>query len=174
MNHLLNFTDFDAVPMNRVIIHWTAGAGMPSALDKSHYHFLIDEKGGIHRGVHIARNSAKGVKDGYAAHTFGCNTGSIGISLCGMRGAVKKPFAAGPSPINFEQLKIACRITAECMAEYGILLSPKTVLTHAEVQNNLGIKQRGKWDIAVFPWAKNYDTPRECGDFIRELVKGYS
>jgi hypothetical protein len=53
---------------------------------------------------------------------------------------------------------------------YGIPVSPKTVLTHAEVQANLGITQRGKWDIARLPWDSRFDIPRECGDQMRAMV----
>ena len=31
-------------------------------------------------------------------------------------------------------------------------VTPKTILSHAEVQGNLGIKQNGKWDIARLPF----------------------
>jgi hypothetical protein len=50
-------------------------------------------------------------------------------------------------------------------------VTPKTVLSHAEVQANLGIKQKGKWDIAILPWDRSFDTARECGDEFRRMVQ---
>lgn len=163
----------DAVPMKGIIFHWTAGLSFPSDLDKSHYHFLVDANGAMHRGVAIAKNSAVGLRIGYAAHTLNCNTGFIGVSLCGMAGAIEIPFNSGRYPLNENQLLTAIGIGRELCAFYKIPVTPKTVLTHAEVQTNLGIKQKGKWDIAVFPWVSHaFNTARKCGDFIRTEMEG--
>jgi hypothetical protein len=35
----------------------------------------------------------------------------------------------------------------------------------------LGIRQKGKWDIAILPWDLSFDTPRECGDLFRQQVQ---
>ena len=46
-------------------------------------------------------------------------------------------------------------------------VTPHTVLSHAEVQQALGIKQRGKWDIshlAFDPWGIG---AKACGDIFR-------
>ena len=172
--NFLQTTWLDAVPMQRIILHWTAGTNKPNALDKTHYHFLIDGNAMITRAVPIARNSAKGLQPGYAAHTLNCNTGSISVSLCGMASAIESPFDAGSYPINEAQLLKAIEIARELASFYKIAVTPKTVLSHAEVQNNLGIQQRGKWDIAVFPWAATkFNTAKLCGDFIRaQISKG--
>ncbi len=86
--------------MQRVIVHWTAGANKASAVDKAHYHVLIEGDGTPVKGdPSIAANQAP-VSSGYAAHTLNCNSGSIGLSLCGMAGAVEKPFNAGKYPIT--------------------------------------------------------------------------
>lgn len=164
----------DPVPMKGVILHWTAGDYVPDSGEQTHYHFIFDGRCQIIRGVPIARNSAKGLQKGYAAHTRNCNTGWLGLSACAMGGAKERPFDPGKWPLKEDQLKIMCGATAELCDHYGIPVTPKTVLTHAEVQNNLGIRQNGKWDIAVFPWAsKTFDTARECGDYIRSITKGY-
>ena len=36
--------------MNKIIIHWTAGTGVPNSVDLKHYHFLIDKYGRINNG----------------------------------------------------------------------------------------------------------------------------
>ena len=38
--------------LNRITIHWTAGVYRPNAIDKSHYHFLVDGDGKIINGTH--------------------------------------------------------------------------------------------------------------------------
>src|SRR5687767_5203754 len=89
--------------MKRIICHWTAGGNKANAIDREHYHFLIEGDGTLVRGVHsIADNVSTKDKD-YAAHTLGCNTGSIGVSMCGMRLSQQSPFVEGPSPINEDQ-----------------------------------------------------------------------
>lgn len=163
----------DTTPMKHIVFHWTAGTNFPNVLDLQHYHFLIDKNSVITRAVPIARNSAKGLQPKYAAHTLGFNTGSIGISLCGMASAIESPFDAGSYPINEAQLMKAIEIGKELASVYKIPITPKTTLSHAEVQKNLGITQRGKWDIAVFPWASSqFNTAAKCGDFIRAHMKG--
>jgi hypothetical protein len=82
--------------ISRVIVHWTAGNHRASQLDRSHYHILIESDAKLIRGIpSIAMNDAGGVSPGYAAHTLNCNTGSIGVSLCCMAGAIESPFNRG-------------------------------------------------------------------------------
>lgn len=160
-----------AAKIARVIVHWTAGANSPSDLDKAHYHVLIDGTGKLVRGKPtIDLNGLPKAKAGYAAHTLNCNTGSIGISLCGMAGAVERPFSAGKAPITSAQWAALIQACAELCKHYGITVGPKTLLSHAEVQANLGIKQRGKWDIAVLPFNRQFDTAAKVGAELRSNV----
>lgn len=157
--------------MQRIIVHWTAGTNRASALDQSHYHLLIEGDGLVVRGTHsIADN--ENTRDGkYAAHTLNCNAGSIGVSLCGMAGATESPFKAGKSPINEVQWQKLILVLADLCRRYAINPSPTTVLSHAEVQKNLGIAQRGKWDIARLPWDSSAKTAAAVGDRFRAEVK---
>lgn len=155
----------------RVILHWTAGAHKASDFDRKHYHILIENDGKLIRGKpSIALNSLPKAKAGYAAHTRMCNTGSIGVSLCCMAGAVERPFNAGRFPLTKAQWDKASEVVADLCRRYGIKVTPKTVLSHAEVGANLGIPQRGKWDIAKLPFDPSFDTARECGDRFRAEV----
>ena len=134
--------------MKRIIMHWTGGAYQPSAYDKKYYHKLIDGNGKVHDGKYpIAANET--INGGYAAHTRNCNTGSIGIAVCAMFGAKESPFDVGNYPITDKQFNALCAEVARLCVEYGIDVTAKTVLTHAEVQDTLGIKQRNKWDITA-------------------------
>jgi hypothetical protein len=47
----------------------------------------------------------------------------------------------------------------------------KTVLSHAEVQQTLGITQKGKWDIARLPFDDSIKGAIAIGDQMRGLVK---
>lgn len=158
--------------MSRVILHWTAGSHKASDFDRQHYHVLIEGDGKVVKGFpSIAANSLPRVRPGYAAHTRSCNSGSIGVSMCCMANAVERPFNAGRYPLTKSQWAEASSVVAALCKHYGIKVTPETVLSHAEVQGNLGIKQAGKWDIAVLPFdPMTYNTARKVGDRFRAEV----
>ena len=158
--------------MQRIILHWTAGSHKASDIDKNHYHILVEGDGDLVKGnCSITANQQGGGKGKKANHTRNCNSGSIGVSMCAMHAAKQHPFDAGAYPLTQRQWDVATQVVAELCKKYGIPVSPKTVLTHAEVQSNLGIAQSGKWDIAKLPWDPSFDTARECGDRLRTQVK---
>lgn len=157
--------------MRRIINHWTAGTYTPNATDKKHYHIIIDGDGREHLGHHTIdanRSTSDGV---YAGHTQGANTDSIGISCAAMAGAKERPFDAGDFPLKREQWDAMVKANARLCAEYGIAVTDKTVLTHAEVQANLGIKQRNKWDITRLPWDSSVVGAKAVGDKLRREVQ---
>lgn len=157
--------------MKRIIIHWTAGANKPSALDLSHYHYVIDGEGKVHEGKWpVSANAGALIKGQYAAHTLNCNTGSIGVSLAAMAGAVERPFSAGKSPITNAQESTLTRLLVDLCDEYKIPVTRQTVLTHAEVEPTLGIKQKGKWDICWLPGMASPRPAVEVGDIIRSRL----
>jgi len=49
--------------------------------------------------------------------------------------------------------------TWDICCEYNIPVSPWTTLSHAEVQQTLGVAQRNKWDYMVLPC---YDKPSDA------------
>ncbi len=157
--------------MSRIIVHWTAGQHNASSLDRGHYHLLIEGDGSLVRGTpSIALNDAGGTRMGYAAHTLNCNTGSIGVSLCCMAGAIESPFKPGPSPMTRQQWDVLPSVLADLCRHYGIPVTPKTVLSHAEVQSTLGIRQRGKWDITRLAFDTGVIGARNCGDLFRRAA----
>jgi len=158
--------------MNRIIVHWTAGNHTASATDREHYHLLIEHDGTLIRGDHeIDDNQAPIDTRDYAAHTRNANTGAIGVALCGMVGAVERPFVAGSFPITVKQWQVASRVIAQLCRRYRIDPNRQSVLSHAEVQPTLGIKQAGKWDIARLPWRSDVSDPIVIGDELRALVR---
>jgi hypothetical protein len=141
-----------ACDMARVVLHWTAGTHKASALDKDHYHVLIEGDGSVVYGNHPIDANAKPAREPRASHTRNLNTGSIGVSLCCMRDAIERPFSAGPFPLTIEQWQAAAEVVAELCAGYRIAVTPRSVLAHGEVQAVLGVPQLQKWDPLVLPW----------------------
>jgi hypothetical protein len=156
--------------MKRVHVHWTAGKSKASDEDRDHYHILIEDDGKLVRGKPSIALNAGPLKAGYAAHTLNANSGAIGVSLCGMRGAQESPFDSGSAPITPTQWAQLARVVADLCERYGIPVTPETVLSHAEVQETLGIHQRGKWDIARLPWNPKLVGATAVGNDLRAAV----
>lgn len=158
-------------PMRRIIFHWTGGSYTPSSLDKEHYHFVIDGNGRVHAGLHKIDANIPPLREGeYAAHTRATNSYSIGIALCCMAGATEGR-SNGKYPVKEKQFERLAEVIAELCRTYNIPVTPETVLSHAEVQETLGIKQNGKWDISVLPFDTSTKGARAVGDRLRARVK---
>ncbi|MBX3583660.1 MAG: N-acetylmuramoyl-L-alanine amidase [Rhizobiaceae bacterium] len=156
--------------MTRIIFHWTAGQHKASAGDRKHYHILVEGDGKLIRGIPSIDLNDAPVKPGYAAHTLNANGDAIGTSMCGMAGAQESPFKAGPAPMTEEQWNRLVSVHVALCRRYTINVSRKTLLSHAEVQETLGIKQRGKWDVAVLPFDRSVKGARAIGDRMRAEV----
>jgi N-acetyl-anhydromuramyl-L-alanine amidase AmpD len=163
--------------MNRIIMHWTAGTRRANATDKRHYHFMIQEQNGkvslVHGNHPVDANrnlTGKSSKE-YAAHTRALNTGSIGIAVCGMRGAKERPFFAGDAPMTRKQIDLLVSTVADLASKYNIPVTRETVLTHAEVEPTLRVKQRAKWDITWLPGMAFADVPVVVGDILRTRIR---
>ncbi|AWM23457.1 peptidoglycan recognition protein family protein [Sinorhizobium fredii] len=171
MTYKLPLEWLQPVKMTRIIAHWSAGAYRASELDKEHYHFIVEGSGNVVRGDHSVADNVNTADDDYAAHTRGCNTGSIGVSLACMAGAIESPFNPGKFPMTEAQWHRAMDVIAHLAGFYKIPATPKTILSHAEVQVNLGILQRGKWDFTRLPFAPDVIGAKACGDKMRAEVK---
>lgn len=159
--------------LKRIIFHWTAGSYTPSIVDKKSYHFLVDGNGNIHQGNYKPEDNIITSDGKYAAHTLNANTGSIGISVCCMGGkeVKERPLNVGKYPLKHEQWNALIKKIADLCLQYDIVPSPTTVLSHAEVEKNLGIKQKGKWDITLLPGDTIKVRPaKEVGDALRKAV----
>ncbi|MCB1422795.1 MAG: N-acetylmuramoyl-L-alanine amidase [Nitratireductor sp.] len=157
--------------MERIIVHWTAGSHRAGKLDRQHYHFIFEGDGSEVVGVWPISANARISGSRYAAHTKNCNTGSIGLSMACMAGATERNF--GRYPMTEAQFEAMAAKAAELAIEYGIEVTPKTVLSHAEVEKTLGIKQRGKWDFTVLPFRTDLKGARACGNYFRERVRDH-
>lgn len=159
------------VKMSRIIVHWTAGQNKASDVDKEHYHFIVEGSGNVVRGDNSISDNVNTSDGKYAAHTRGTNTGSIGVSMAGMLGAIESPFNPGKFPITESQWARAMDVIAELASFYKIPVTDKTILTHAEVQTNLGIQQAGKWDFTRLVFAPQLVGAKAVGDKMRQDIK---
>lgn len=158
--------------MKRIIVHWTGGIGKPNQNEKECYHFLVDAKGEIHEGIYKPEDNENCYDGKYAQHTGGGNTGSIGVSLCGMLNYHSR-FDIGLYPITAIQFEAACKFIAGLCKKYKINITPDTVMTHYE----FGIKHPktlsyGKPDITFLPPYPQI-AQWNIGEFIRNKAKWY-
>lgn len=157
--------------LHRIHIHWTGGAYGDIALERSHYHVIILDTGKVVLGD-LKPEANANTRDGqYAAHTRQANSGTIGVALDAMGGAVESPFNAGKYPITQRQLKGMAVEVANLCDTYNIPVTKWSVLTHAEIQPTLGIKQRWKWDITWLPGMDKPGDPIEVGNILREMIR---
>lgn len=161
------------VAMKRIILHWSEGRRISNDTDREHYHLLIEHHAGgaarIIRGDHTIADNVSTADDDYAAHTRGCNTGSIGLALCGMMGCNEQPFRAGPEPFTPAQWELMCQAAAQLCKFYRIPCDDLHVLAHGEVQARLGIRQLGKWDPLRLPWRPEL-PPAAVMSLTRETI----
>lgn len=158
--------------MKRIIVHWTAGGLVPTSYEKEFYHYLVDSLGKIHPGK-FKPEANLDCKDGmYAMHTGGGNTGSIGISMCGMAG-FKNKNDQGNFPITKTQFEATMKLCAELAKKYNINVTPGTVMTHYEFgQAHPRTTSYGKIDfifLPPYPWISKDDV----GSFIRSKIRWY-
>lgn len=155
----------------RVIAHWAVTKYKCDDVSRDHYHFIYEGDGNEVVGRKKPEDNITTSDGSYAAHTLGCNTGSIGVACAAMYGATSV-MDYGSYPITKIQFESMCKGIARLCQKHGIAVTPRTVLSHAEVEGTLGIKQRGKWDIAVLPFA-SLKGAKQCGDHMRATVAKY-
>ncbi|MCQ2957383.1 MAG: N-acetylmuramoyl-L-alanine amidase [Candidatus Gastranaerophilales bacterium] len=108
--------------MKRIICHWTGGAYSPNLTDKEHYHFIIDNNGIVYTGKFKPENNEKCIKDNYAAHTGGGNTGSIGIAFAGMLGFQNRS-NVGKYPLTKKQVEAGFELCAKLIINLSKLIT---------------------------------------------------
>lgn len=163
-----------AAKMTRIHLHWTGGTYTANATDRKSYHMLVEGPPNVRlvRGDKSIKANEAGSGMTPASHTLNANTGAIGVSICSMGGADvrESPFVAGKYPITREQWDMAIDALADLARRYAIPVTPKTILTHAEVQANLGITQRNKWDITRLVFLPSLVGAKAVGDMMRRSV----
>lgn len=168
MTQSIHNIQFSGGNPRRIILHWTAGTNNASSIDREHYHYIVEVDGTIVAGRYtVADNDNTG--DGqYAAHTLNCNTGSIGIACAGMAGGLETKY-----PLSAWQVERFCELTARLCRHYNLTITPRTVLMHSEVQEALGIPQRGKIDLDWLTCYPNLTSREQVGTFLRKKILDY-
>lgn len=159
--------------MQKIILHWTAGAPLPCAEDLQHYHFLVNKDGLRISGIYAPEDNLNCADGKYARHCGGGNTGSIGVAMCGMYVPKGKTLADTPYPLTLKQTEATFKLCAELCKKYKIKISPTTVLTHAEFgAAHPNTSSRGKIDIICLP--PYPEIPEyQIGNFIRNKILWY-
>lgn len=159
--------------MNRIVWHHTGGGYQPGAADRRAYHRLVNGEGQAVNGLHPIEANAPGRKltaGTYAAHTRNLNSGAIGVSVCAMAGAQWADPRGTPAFPKPAQIDALIADTAALCREFGIVPTRATVLSHAEVEITLSVKQAGKWDFD-YPILKAVTRdPVAIGDELRAEV----
>lgn len=156
-----------ACQAERIITHWTAGGHQATDHDREFYHFLFEADGKVVRGYYTPADNDYTGDGAYAAHTYQCNTRSIGLSACAMAGASEGH--PGRYPMTDPQWSAMVLATADLCERYRIPVRPDRVLGHGEVTRVLGIDQGGKWDPLFLPWRPEL-RPHQVGDLFRAQV----
>ncbi len=154
----------------RIVLHWTAGTYKPNAVDRAHYHFLIDQYGVVHKGDYKPEDNLDCTDGHYAPHTGGGNTGAIGIALCGNYGWT---LTAKQSlyPLTREQFEAMWKLSAELCLQYN--LKPEDVVTHAYFGlTHPNTTSAGKIDIIHIPYNNLYGIEK-VNNLCQEKVKYY-
>ena len=158
--------------MKRIIIHWTAGSYSPNATDLQHYHYLVDSVGVVHYGKYKPEDNENCADGRYAQHTGGGNTGSIGVSMCGMCG-FRSSANLGKYPLTKKQCESTFKLCAELCKKYNIPVTKNNVMTHYEFgKANPKTSSAGKIDIIYLPPYPE-QTADKIGDFIRNKIRWY-
>ena len=170
---------FHPAGLNRIHLHWTAGDHLvtpvpgPNNDEADHYNDVFDVNGKATAGIPAIDQAYYASEKRGASHTLNANTGAIGLSVACMGDASYSGSVANPGkwPINWVQIDAMLKRAAAYCLMYDIKVSKWTVLSHAEVQPTLLIKQNGKWDIMVLPDnPKLVLDPVKAGDTLRKRL----
>ncbi len=158
------------VLMERIHLHWTAGHHSASDYERTRYHILVEGDGRLVRGKNSIAGNARGSTSPITSHTLNANTGAIGVSLCCMALAKEVPYTPGPAAMTRAQWVASIAVVAQLASRYRILVTPQTILTHAEVETNLRITQENKWDITRLAFDDSIRGFGPIGDRMRREV----
>lgn len=155
-----------------IIWHWTAGRDVPTQDDCSHYNDVFDHEGNHYDGGARIETQASydWRKDIGVSHTKNANTGRGGLAVAGMYNAEGWPMKWGTNPITWEGIDAMLERTAYYNRKFNIPVTPWSNLSHAEVEQTLGIKQRAKWDFMVLPGSDAPESAIKIGNILRSRL----
>lgn len=165
---------------HRIICHWSGGTYKANWHDKRSYHGLIEWLDGhihVEAGVPIVNNLHRLTPDsqtyhenimGYAAHTKGFNSWSLGYAVCAMLGADPNDWA--DYPMREEQVDGLITLCAQTAAIWNMEVTEDTFFTHWEAEAIHGIRQKDKWDITTVPQKPELED-HEVGPWLRDQIR---
>lgn len=160
---------FGEAGLHGIIWHWTAARKIPTQDDLKHYNDGFDFEGNHYDGgarPEIQSNYDWRRKIG-VSHTRNANTGRIGMSVAGMYGASGWPMNWGEHAVTWAGIDAMLERSALYATEFDIPVTKWSMLSHAEVEEVLGIKQKGKWDFMVLPGYTKPINAVEVGNILR-------
>ena len=156
--------------LNKICLHWTAGANNPCSVDLEAYHYSVDKYGRIYQGTHKPEDNLNCYDGNYAKHCGGGNTGCIGLSVCGMAGFDLKNKKTN-YPLTQNQIEALCCLAGYLSLKYGILINEKSVFTHYEFDQRQR-KRQGKIDITLLNYLPALSKD-EVGSYLRTKSAWY-
>lgn len=172
---------FPAVPagLERVVMHWSGGLPQPNAIGRRAYHALITgPHGWVERGTYDLKANVAPLARNYAQHVGGLNTGSAGVSWCGMRGSNADAGTLGPYPITATQMHRGLAFAAFLAARHGLNpADPAHLFTHREaweIHRVRGTQNDTKLDWVVIPHDPTLRGWRDCGIWMRHTAATYA
>ena len=156
--------------IHALVWHWPAGRDMPTADDLLHYNDVFDCDGNQYDGgarIEHQANYDWRRKIG-VSHSLNANTGRGGLSVAGMHGAEGWPSLKwGSYPITWEGIDGMLKRSAQYCHAFDIPVTKWSTLSHAEIEQTLGIKQNNKWDYMVLPGFTAPVNAVKVGDILR-------
>lgn len=155
-----------------IVVHWTGGTYQANAVDRLHYHWIVEGDGRIVRGKYRMRDNMRKLAPGdqYAAHTGGWNSFRVGLSAAGMKDYGGRS-SVGPYPLKEGQVERLLRIASRICFVFDLdPLDPKCLCTHREVWTLHGVKgvqNHQKLDIEYLPFRPDL-KPHQVGPYLRE------
>lgn len=158
--------------LNKICIHWTAGASKPCEKDLNSYHYLFDDVGNEYKGRFNAEDNIDCKDNIYAKHCGGGNTGCIGMAATGMAKfnlKIKKT----NYPLTQIQIEKLCYKAAKLCIKHNIQVNSKYVFTHYEFGlKNPHTTSAGKIDFTYIPYLPHLQKER-IGDYLRNKILWY-
>ena len=193
MPDLFTFPNPEIMPSpRRVVLHWSAGKYISWSGERNDYHALIEWHEGnprVIKGVPIVNNLHELTSEsptyaldkinGYAPHTHGFNSWSMGIAICAMWRALDRD-NLGLWPVLSEQVDALITLCAQTAVVFGMEVGESTFFTHYEAHTLHGVPQNrqrdmefpsSKWDITIIPQAGDL-LADEVGPWLREQIAG--
>ena len=139
--------------MRGIIVHWTAGNHTANATDRQHYPHPDRRRrqAGARKSIDRAQQPAESAIRQCGAYAEQQHRLDRRLAVLHGRGD-GKPVQCRRAPMTRTQWDALPPVLGSLCRRYGITVSPRTGLSHAEVQGTLGITQRGKWDISRLPF----------------------